>query len=626
MNNKRQLDSKEAYFQLFLTINQPLLPFYLSSGAGIRYAHNGVGYGNDISELEGFSRVLWGAGPAASLLDEEWKQLILSGIRHGTDPAHPDYWGTIEAFDQRMVEVPALLFSLWLNNGAWWQQFTTKEQQQIIDWVMPLLEKECPDGNWQFFKVLVGTIVQKFGFKINEMDLAAAFTKIEACYLGAGWYQDSKRGRQDYYNPFAFHYYGLLYSVLEPEQSRSMVYQKRAKEFAEDYLHFYAEDGANLPFGRSLTYRFAVSSFWSAVVWSGIMPEAMGVIKGIINRNLRWWLDKDIFDGNGILTLGYTYSQLSLTEPYNSNLSPLWLNKLFLLLDLPADHAYFLAKEQAMPPRDNQKLITTANFQITHDNGHTVLHNGGQAGPNYHTLSNEKYLKFAYSSAFGFSIPRANQLKEELAMDSMIGIQRTDTTVWTSVARKDTAVIGQFLVRNQVTDLVSDEQFVASTWQPIKGNWLRTWLVPFNGWQIRLHQLHFTSEYAVYETGFALPNPRGKTGVVNEGDGESSMSSPSGFSGIVDLTPMSHKRTVCGINCLPNTNVMSWEMTFLPGIEKVYASGDHFLVTGVYAHPNESYGHQIWQEKPIINLLEDGYVSLQLGELRKEIRLRENRK
>ncbi|WP_436635891.1 DUF2264 domain-containing protein, partial [Latilactobacillus sakei] len=104
-------------------------------------------------------------------------------------------------------------------------------------------------------------------------------------------------------------------------------------------------------------------------------------------------------------TLGYGYAQLTMTEPYNSPTSPYWANKIFLLLALPANHAYWQAEEVALPVMAETQLLAVPHLLASHDRGHTVLLNAGQPGPNYHALTNEKYFKFAYSSQFGFSIP-----------------------------------------------------------------------------------------------------------------------------------------------------------------------------------------------------------------------------
>ena len=81
-------------------------------------------------------------------------------------------------------------------------------------------------------------------------------------------------------------------------------------EFAKQFLYWFDEDGAALPFGRSLTYRFAQVSFFSACLLCGIEPLPIGVMKGLIVRHMKYWLSLPVFDRNGILTIGYGYPNL----------------------------------------------------------------------------------------------------------------------------------------------------------------------------------------------------------------------------------------------------------------------------------------------------------------------------
>lgn len=604
-----KLETKNDFFKLFKKINEPAWSHLTKGKTRIDYAHNGVGYGNNIAGIEGFARILWGAGPALGSLDGSWKAAMVDGIRHGTNPNHPEFWGLIGERDQRMVEMPAIALALLYEDKWLWRQFDHKAQEHIITWLTQILDHKCADGNWQFFKVIVGTVIEKLGYPTDQSEIAAAFEKIEACYLGAGWYQDSWRGRQDYYNPFAFHYYGLLYSQLCPEDPRSQKFQQRALAFAKDYLHFFSEDGANVPFGRSMIYRFAVSSFWVALIWADLLPEFMGELKGLITRNLQWWLKQDIFDPAGMLTLGYTYPQLTMTEPYNSSLSPYWCNKIFLLLALPEDHPFWKAAAKPLPERKNRQLLKTLNAIVQHDHRHTFFSNAGQPGPNFHTLTNEKYLKFAYSSQFGFSIPRANQLKEEQALDSCLGLQRADTTILTSGKNKQVvATSGQFMVRNNVKNVQLTDKWVASTWQVNPQTWIRTWLIAVEGWQVRVHRLYLDDTYVVYETGFALAMPPYEEAETFEKAGQNGRMNSHGFSGIADLA--SEKRNNAGVLALPNTNLMTWDQTYIPGLEVTLDKGEHTLATAVYANEDGKWGSQKWQHLPVLKREDEGHLRI----------------
>ncbi|MGM0124839.1 hypothetical protein IGI37_002233 [Enterococcus sp. AZ194] len=607
--SKIKLESKDDYLALFKTINQPLREKFSSGFARIKFGQNGVGYGTKIAEMEGFSRLLWGAAPAIRMLDDSWQQQLIQGIIHGTNPNHTEYWGDIQDRDQRMVEMPAIALALLHGDHFIWKHLSTAERKKVLTWLSQIFDYECADGNWQFFKVIVALVFQELGHEVDATKYALSLEKIEACYLDDGWYKDSSRGRQDYYTPFAFHYYGLIYSRLVPKAPLSAVFKERAWLFAKEYLHFFAEDGANVPFGRSMIYRYAVSAFWSAAVYANLLPYELAVMKGLINRNLEWWLSKNIFDGEGLLNLGYTYPQLSITEPYNSALSPYWSNKIFLLLALPDEHPYWHTAQTEMPAcRPTQKLLTQANMLAVHDKGHTQLLNAGQPGPNYHTLSNEKYLKFAYSSQFGFSIPRSNQSKEETAMDSMIGLQTLDRKTLISQNQQTVEAVGPFLIRNKVTNITLNNQAIASTWQVTDSKSVRTWLLALDGWQLRIHQINLDEPAVIYETGFAVENTPEKLGDIIIESNNQYFEGKKGFSGIADLSVTDTTRSHTPVNCLPNTNLMTYEMTCLPGLETILDEGIHWLVTGIFAHQDIKYAKEQWRTPPAVTLNQNEWI------------------
>lgn len=596
-----QLVTKDDYLQLFERINQPLRQHYQGK-ARIFFGNTGVGYGNRIAGIEGFARMLWGAGPALSQLEPTWQDEIRDGILAGTDPTSADYWGDLHDRDQRMVEMPAIALALLYEQHYLWRQFDVQGQKQIVAWLQQIFAHQCSNGNWQFFKVLVYQVLVQLGVTVDDTDSKAAMAKIEQCYRADGWYQDSDRGREDYYTSFAFQYYGILYSVLVPEDPQSQVFRQRAKAFAQQFIHFFASNGANVPFGRSMTYRYAAVAFWVAMIYGDIWPEKIAVIKGIIERNLYWWFKQPIFDESGLLTLGYSYSQLSMTEPYNSPTSPYWANKIFLLLALPADHTYWQTVSAELPQLPDTALLAVPHLLANHDQGHTVLLNAGQPGPNYHALTNEKYFKFAYSSQFGFSIPRGNQLKEEAVMDSMIGLQTIDTTMTASRGGHNIVETGIFYTRNNVTDVSQTPNYVASTWRINDAIQVRTWLLSLAGWQIRVHRLEITQACVAYETGFAVADSPDDPGQIMTTAHASYFNGTAGFTGIVDLLQQSVNQADATIHGFPNTNLMTPEIVVLPGRKTTLTAGEHWLVTGIYAHQMSAYAQKKWTQKPVVTL------------------------
>ena len=71
--------------------------------------------------MESFTRPLWGLAPlAAGGGAFEGLDLVLSGLDHGTNPDHPDYWGDVGRHDQRMVEMAGLSQALLLAPETFW--------------------------------------------------------------------------------------------------------------------------------------------------------------------------------------------------------------------------------------------------------------------------------------------------------------------------------------------------------------------------------------------------------------------------------------------------------------------------------------------------------------------------
>lgn len=144
------------------------------------------------------------------------------------------------------------------------------------------------------------------------------------------------------------HYYGLIYAkVMEDEDpERAAIYKERAIQFAQDFKEWFSSDGSSIPFGRSLTYRFAQSSFWAALAFADVEALPWGQIKRLVLNNLRYWFKQSIFSPEGLLTIGYGYQNLNMAEGYNAPGSPYWSLKTFLLLALPESHPFWQAEEE----------------------------------------------------------------------------------------------------------------------------------------------------------------------------------------------------------------------------------------------------------------------------------------
>lgn len=309
-------------------------------------------YGNRVAAMEGFSRILWGLAPyiGGGGGCAELENTYLTGLANGTDPDCGEYWGEMRDFDQRIVETAAIGLGLILAPDKLWKPLSAKQKENLYNWLNMVNSVKSVDNNWQLFAVLVNLGFKSVNMPYNREAVERSLGRVHSFYIGNGWYTDGDTPQIDYYISFAIHFYSLIYAKVMEDEDRenSRIFKERAKLFTKDFIYWFTEDGEALAFGRSLTYRFAQCCFWSACVFADVEPFPIGVMKGIISRNIEWWMKQPIFDNSGILTVGYAYPNLCMAENYNSFGSPYWALKAFLILALHDNHKFYQAEPQPL--------------------------------------------------------------------------------------------------------------------------------------------------------------------------------------------------------------------------------------------------------------------------------------
>lgn len=149
---RNPLRTKQDLRAALQELTAPLRPHYSEGKARLRLGAAGAGFDASIAEMEGFSRVLWGMVPllAGGGEDELW-EVVLEGIRHGSDPAHPEYWGEVADYDQRLVEMAAFGFALALIPERIWGPLNERERAHLQEWLGQINRHPCYDCNWLFF-------------------------------------------------------------------------------------------------------------------------------------------------------------------------------------------------------------------------------------------------------------------------------------------------------------------------------------------------------------------------------------------------------------------------------------------------------------------------------------------
>ncbi len=565
----------------------PLKSHFSPGAARVRLGNTGALYDDHAAALEGFARPLWGLVPLAAGGGEfaDW-ELYRRGLANGSDPQHDEYWGQPEERNQRLVEMGAIGLAIALIPEHVWEPLQPQARGNLARWLGTINRVGLVDSNWLFFRVLVNLGLAHVGAEHDERARRAALDRLEQFYLGDGWYADGMTAQRDYYIPFAFHYYGLIYAKLagDRDPERAQRFRERAAQFAQDFIHWFAADGAALPFGRSLAYRFAQGAFWGALAFADVEALPWGVIKGLALRHLRWWSRRPIFEPDGRLSLGYAYPNLNMAEQYNSPGSPYWALKFFLLLALPESHPFWQAEEAPLPdlPPIHHQPHAYMIFCRDRASRHVVALAGGQHEP-WIRHAGEKYAKFVYSTAFGFSVPLGRRGLTQAAADSMLALSDDDEC---------------YRVRERPIEAGYEHGALRSRWRPLPGVEVETWLIPSPPWHLRVHHLRTDRPLWSAEGGFALDrsgdDPLARAGVEQAGEGVALARYPAGGSGLRDLLGRRDGRV---LRVDPNTNLLA-PRTVLPTLLGRHAPGEHWLACAVLAEPDVDDWQKSWEQPP----------------------------
>ncbi len=639
---------KSSAQDILLHILEPLIPFYSENCGLLKIGDTRTHYEKSSQEMEAFARPLWGLTALLRGLSQEEKSEVLSRIRaiknsqdqraayhrstdsrldliarltyiyqkgmvSGTDPASPDYWGLCHDFDQKFCEMPAIGFALLYAPEFFLDPLTATERAMLSNWLYECNRHNLCACNWQFFQIITNLALKVSGLPYSSENMETGLRMIEDYYGEGGWYNDGNGGDKDYYNPFVMLSFGLIYRdfMKEEDPERCERFYERALSFGKDYKLFFDDTGACFPYGRSMTYRFAQSAFWSTCLMTHVYPIPASDMKMLMARNLCWWLNRPIFDNAGILTIGYGYSNLQMSESYNAPGSPYWALQAFFYLALPEDdpvwqiteltsvsfdHCINLKKEDIKATSceftsessgealnsacgssecpsacEIQASFNTPAFTTTflpsvpmliqrmHQKGFSdqvVALVPGKTNHEGHSHNIEKYSKFAYSSKFGFSIARSSVSLEENAPDSTLAFE----------------IDGYIYTKNMTNKgYIIDEDHIVMNWSPVRGIEVTTTLYPTKTGHIRDHVINVDElmykdvNITAYDCGFSIPDTEATTSCISssdschcevtslEGDGESVLLKPEPNTNLLypkTQIPMSKYHITCGQNHL----------------------------------------------------------------------------
>lgn len=600
--SQNEFKTRKDFQAACISLLDPLVPHMTTGGTRVKIGATATRYDEGGCQLEGYTRPLWGlasllAGGGHHEAAKRWRE----GLANGTDPDHPEYWGDIEDLDQRMVELAPLGFALAVAPDTFWKPLTEEQQQKVQRWVSSINVKEMPNTNWLWFRVFANLGLKHNGAEYSREQIEKDMNHLDTFYIGDGWSNDGPKVhcQQDYYSgSFAIQFLQLLYAKLagDIDHERAEEYRTRATLYAKAFVHYFDEEGRSIPFGRSLTYRFAQAGFWGALAFADVDPPApldWGIVKGLLLRHFRWWTtQRDIFNTDGTLTIGYSYPNYLISENYNSPGSPYWCCLSFVPLALPESHPFWSADEKPYPTGKIPEILPLEHPKhiMVNRGGHCFLLSSGQACHYPVRATQSKYGRLAYSSSFPYSVPGGAYTLEQYAAENSLAITDDGGETWKT--------------RRQCSKFAIEEHggspVLVSEWNPTAEISTKTLLVPPSeshpNWHLRIHKVMSKRSIQTAEGAFAIYGVQAATGrdlipltkSPNEGWEESKQEalvvSKAGVVGIVELQT-GVLREGKAVKADPNTNLLETR-TLIPTLMGGLEPGESvWYVSAVYAVP-----------------------------------------
>ncbi len=525
-------------------------------------------YDEGAQNLEGVARMLWGAVPLAA--DEP--ELLVSlrdAVVNGVDPEHPAYWGTPTDFNQRCVEMSAVAFAIVEQETLFFRELPELTKRHLVKWLQSATYIQIPNNNWHFFRILILMALRHIGAVFDADVLKRDLREIDSMYLGEGWYRDGRSGCTDYYNPFAFHYYGLVFArwvnlvadfhtpwLIENGQ----LFIHRAALFAKSFSVWTDQDGASIAYGRSMTYRFAGAGVWSELACYSTSLSNVGLsvadMKTLWTKTLAWWGTQPIIS-DGLLSIGYRYPNLIASEIYNSPMSPLLTLKGFAALRLAENHPFWQAETNNCLQQDDL-ICLEKNRQITvRHQGASYLLSGAPSAAELRN-SHDKYLKFAYSSAHGFGVEAVRWIEQGFIGDNVMACQHPMSGEW-------------HFRREFLSSELVDGRLI-TMWQPFADVSVTTTQWFEDGREWREHRIESQTAFEFILSGYAVDAWVKCIGTPAEM--ETALIHGSQYVSGLKLVSGEGKHSV--MPCAPNTNLL-FAQAAVPVIFGTVPAGNHTL-------------------------------------------------
>ena len=334
---------------------------------------------------------------------------FIKAIIKGTDPTDTGYWG-----DPLPNDHVGSVFAMaaYIEPSRYWDPLTPKQKANMLEYFRKMAFLKTHNNNHYYFHMVPATLLDQNSVPSNREHLTKMYERLMGWYRGNGWFLDGNNRGFDYYNLWGFQLFNQVLYKYDPVWRAQ--FGERIKittaRFLETFPYLFGRDGGPIPWGRSLSYRFASNSAIAWAVINGLSSLPPGQARRIASGNLKYFWEHDCLGENNLLTLGYWGANAAVAENYLYYGDPYWATHGLACLLIPENDPFWTSLEEPMPAdgAGGKIAVPGAQFSIrvSSVDGESRLfpvgQTWGQGREKWQTSA--KYDQYAYSGYLGFCV------------------------------------------------------------------------------------------------------------------------------------------------------------------------------------------------------------------------------
>jgi len=354
------LDDRRFWINTMTQIADPVL-INLSKGTlKQNMPFESLGDRKAFSYLEATGRLFCGMAPWLELgpdeteegkLREKYIDLTIKALSNAVDPNSPDFLEFQKPY-QPLVDAAFLAQGLLRAKNQIWKRMDISAQENMIAALKMTRGIKPWENNWLLFASIVEAALLELTGECDNERLVYGVNKFrDEWYKGDALYGDGPAFHMDYYNSFVIH--PMLTDVLVvmdkhglDNQSFKDIQIKRLSRYADIQERFISPEGTYPIVGRSIVYRFGVFHALAQASLMEILPahiqpaQVRSAMTAVIKNQMK---SPANFDKNGWLRIGFTGSQINMSETYINTGSVYLCASGFLALGLPPSNSFWSA-------------------------------------------------------------------------------------------------------------------------------------------------------------------------------------------------------------------------------------------------------------------------------------------